>query len=184
LPDDALDAMQAVAYKLAPTDERERARSLFDNWLPHIGGDAARADYEEHEREVARLRAEAVAKIEHSAGIDAVRSLVAEAKLPWSVGVALADATDDKYDSDVVRLLGADGSSEAQFAGAFVTRRFESGGWGWLEALIQREGSELTTDQIALLLLGSRDHPHSWERAAELGTSVEARGQGAAIGGS
>jgi hypothetical protein len=96
LPDDALDAMQAVADKLAPTDERERARSLFDNWLPHIGGDAARADYEEHEREVARLRAEAVAKIEHSAGIDAVRSLVAEAKLPWSVGVALADATDDK----------------------------------------------------------------------------------------
>lgn len=173
LSDHALNVMQAVADKLAPTDEREKGRSLFDEWRPHTGGEAARSDFAEHEREVTRLRAEAIGKVDLAGGFEAVRDLALEVKLPWTVGVALADATGDKYDADVVRLLGSDRSPRAEFAGAFIARRFESDGREWLEESREQAGSDLTDDQVALLVLASRDHPRSWQRAAELGGTVE-----------
>lgn len=173
LPDDALDAMQQVADKLAPTDEREKGRSLFDDWHPFVGSGVPRSDYAEREREVTRLRAEAVAAVERVQGFEAVRQLALEAKLPWAVGVALADATADKYDAQVVRLLSPEPSQLAQFADAYIARRFEASGWEALDALRDQVGSDLTDDQVALLVLASRDHPRSWECVADLGSTVE-----------
>lgn len=149
--------MQAVADKLAPSDARERARSLFDKWTPDIGVDTAKADFKAHEKEIARLRSDAVGKIDDAWGLEGVLQTASEAKLPWTVGSGLADATGARYDEEVVRLLGADDRRQSQFAGAFVTRQFESAGWAWLDDVLLRVGEALTTDQKALLLLASRD---------------------------
>jgi hypothetical protein len=164
--------MQQIADKLQPQDKVSRFQTLFDEWRPFIGGDVERDDFDAYEGEVTRLREEAVHEVDQQGGLDAVLSLAANANLPWAAGTALADATGAVYDDRVVQMLAADGSHIANFAGAFIMRRFEAGGWQWLDATLARNVGQLSAAQIALMLAATRDHPRSWERAEELGEAV------------
>jgi len=170
LPRDEVDRLEELASRMAPESAYSRSLWLFTDHMPHLGNGAKKTDHAVYDSELAAQRRDAVGAIVAEGGLEQVRRLAEESVVPWAVGVALADATGNTHEEDLLPLVGSQDRSRAELAFAYFGRRFEEGGWDWLLEVMDAHES-LTEDQQARLLLSTRDFPASWEAA-------DARGEG------
>lgn len=167
-----VDALDALAAKLEPSDGLERWLWLFTDHMPHLGDETLRRNHAAYEAELATQRQAAVAEIEREAGLDAVRRLAERSVVPWAVGVGLADATGDTHVDPLLPLLDeTDRSPGVELSNAFFARRFATDGWAWLKALLSSH-ADLTDLQQARLLLATRDLAKAWQVVNEVGDAV------------
>jgi len=163
LPGDELSLLEAITQRFAPALPATRHAWLFQDYMPDLGDPLLRDDIHAHDARLTELRSGAVSEIEASGGLDAVSELVRQSKLPWAVGVALADAVGDKYETELPDLVRPEHSPDTDFALAYMGRRFSQAGWSWMERFSAR--TELDAVQRARILLATRDFPRAWEVA-------------------
>ncbi len=170
LPEDALVQLDALVEKLQPKSAFARHEWLFQDHMPHVGDVARREDHEAYTALVADRRRTAIRDIEAEGGLEAVRRLVSQVEVRWSVGIALADAC-PTYDDQLLESLDNDDATDLQLAEQYLSQRFRQEGWLWLDAVLQHH-AEASPLQRARLLLAARDLPRAWEVAEELGREV------------
>ena len=166
LPGGELDSLGAIEQSLAPSDPVRRYGWLFALQLPDLGT-GSRFSEPAYDTALREQRAAAVAEVEQL-GLDAVREFAAQAVDARIVGGCLADATADKYRTEVLAMVTAAPSDE-RLAEGWLARRFQQDGWAWLDQLL---AGELTPEQAALALLTSRDYPKAWHEADTRGAPV------------
>lgn len=170
LGEEDLARLDSVAEAMAPSTAYASVMNLFTDHRPYIGDTGRRDDYAAYERELASQRARGVAAVYEEGGLDLVKKLASTSVVAWTVGVGLADATDEAHDVDLLTDLEASSGFELEMSHAFYARRFESGGWEWLREVLATQGT--TALQKARLLLAARDFPEAWGVAATLGDDV------------
>jgi hypothetical protein len=173
LPTGEVERLKGLMERLSPSSAFVEQSWLFADHMPNIVDVKRRDDLEAFETELTSRRHDAVAAIEGEGGIDAVKRLARESVVPWAVGVALADATQDRHAAELLPALDGEERAEHALAHAYFARLFASLGWDWLDGLLRQES--VTATQRARLLWASRDFPRAWERADEDGDDV-ARG--------
>ena len=166
LPGGELDSLDAIEQSLAPSDPVQRYGWLFALQLPDLGT-GPRFSEPAYDTALREQRAAAVAEVEQL-GLDAVREFAAQAVDARIVGGCLADATADKYRTEVLAMVTAAPPDE-RLAEGWLARRFQQDGWAWLDQLL---AGELTPEQAALALLTSRDYPKAWQAADTRGAPV------------
>jgi hypothetical protein len=171
LDDDALKPLDDLATRLAPTSSYERALPLFEDWDPSLVNMRRRDDSAAYERELGRRRAEAIARVEADSGLDRVLDVSRKSVVPHSVGMALADAVQDKYDTVMIGKLDSEDRVDVQVSWAYLARRFNEAGWGWIISLCETI-ADLSVLQHARLLGLTRDFPRAWEVAEGAGDEV------------
>jgi hypothetical protein len=171
LPSEELSKIDEVGTSLQPTAPQQRDAWLFQSYRPALPGISLRDDHRAYEAALTEHRKEAVADIDAAGGLGALQQLAHEAEQAWWVGVAIADASEAKYEDELLNLLGADDRVEADLGASYAARRFDRDGWTWVEDVLQRFAS-LSAVQRAIILVQTRDYPMAWERADSLGQDV------------
>jgi hypothetical protein len=171
LPAGELEKIDRLQTLLQPCSPVDRHAWLFQDWTPPLEGYSVSRDYSAYQAAVEEARKDAVAEIDGSGGYDAFLRLAREASQAGWVGVAIADATSARYEDSLASLLGAEDPADADLGASYMARRFQQGGWSWLEGLLERTPA-LTAEQRAIVLLQTRDFPKAWQRADELGEEV------------
>jgi hypothetical protein len=169
LPGDVVEVLETVAARFEPSAPIDRRGWLFREHAPEIPDVQRGENFEEYERALADLRAEAAAEILDSCEWEDVKGFVRSLDAPWFIGEALAQAKRFEHECELLELLGSDDKIDETFASGYVSRRFVEAGWEWLDPLVQ---DGLTPRQVARLLVLTRDRPKAWEVADELGNEV------------
>lgn len=171
LPTDELtkidNNIQAV---LTPTDPLEHHAWLFQSDVPDIPTASLRDDYTAYSLALAELRKAAVADVDAHSGFEALRQLARRAMRAGFVGLAVADATEGKYEDELLPMLGSDDAVDAELSLSYAAGRFTRAGWRWVETMLEQQ--TLTSTQQGILLLTTADRPRSWQRADELNEAV------------
>lgn len=171
LPGEELDGLDAIERDLAPTQASASHAWLFEEHMPDLGsGD--KGDYQRYTEELAARRKEAVAAIVADEGVEALLQMAQQSPVPGAVGWALSDASEDRYESDLLDLVDADDSANRTFATGFFAKRFRQAGWEWLDELLAASDS-LSPRTRARLLLTTDDYPRAWEVAEAQGSETE-----------
>ncbi len=170
LPEAEVARLEQVAERFAPTSAGERWRWLFDEHLPDIPDVAHRADFQGHSVALAEVRADAARAIAGSLEWPELHAYAKSIKLPWFFAAALAQAGVLDHEARLIDLLGSDEAADKEFAEGYLSQRFRTEGWAWLEPISQRD--DLSGRQRALLLLLTHDYPVAWERAEGFGQEV------------
>jgi len=171
LPPAELEKIDRLQSLLQPDSPINRHAWLFQDYTPPVEGYSIGRDYQAYEAAVAKARMRAVAEIDNSGGYEALLRLAEMATQAEWVGVAIADATEAKYESELVSLLESPDAAEANLSASYLARRFDQAGWPWLEGLLERYPA-LSAKQQAISLLQTRNYPKAWQRADELGVDV------------
>ncbi len=166
-----LQRLDALEARLRPSQPIANSAWLFADHLPDLGEHRPADDLRRYEAERARHRQQAMGEILRVGGLSDARRLANSSPVPWFVGVAIADATADEYESELLALLEANDSADLQIAHGYAARRFERDGWAWIERLTE-ETTSLSASQKARLLIATRDYPRAWEVAEGLGSAV------------
>jgi len=171
LSQEELAKIDEICVALQPSAPLQRHVWLFQSWRPPLPDRVPRSDHPAYDSALDECRKEAVAEIDSSGGLDALYQLAREATEAWWVGIAIADATGDKYRDQLLPLLGVESATQADLSGGYVARQFRQAGWQWIDSLIDGTAATNAT-QRGTLLLKTSDHPRSWQRADQLGEDV------------
>lgn len=135
VPEGSLEELDAVADMLRPTAPEIRHKRLFggrdfelyeetDNW-------------EEQEQKLNRRRQEAVTEIVAKGGVTLLLSFAEEVSESWRVGSIYGTLTAIADDSVVLpALLESPEKALTQFAGGYVWGRYRTGGWQWVDSVL------------------------------------------------
>jgi hypothetical protein len=171
LPAEELDRLSILVERLAPLEAEPRHEWLFNDWHPELGDYPRRGNLESYMRVLAERRAQAVAEIEATGGLDAIKALAHNVTLAWAVGMATADAGITKYESDFLVLLESEDHVDIELGVNYIERRFRQAGWPWVESLISEE-SILSATQRGIILVRTLDFPKAWDIADAQGEEV------------
>jgi hypothetical protein len=151
----------------------DRNRWLFENH-PQVAFDSSiRGDFEAKEKEIESLRMTAILNLARSQGYPAVKEFAEQVEAPGQVGAALARATHEEFDEQVLTLLIQNPDEQRDLTFGFCSVRFEQSGWDWLDRQLLRSG--LPTTGLSLLLRSAREPIEAADRAGALGPEVESQ---------
>jgi hypothetical protein len=171
LPGEELDALAEIERDLAPSEASAGNAWLFEEHLPDLGsGD--KGDYDRYTEDLAERRKHAVASIVADEGVDALLQTARKSPVPGAVGWALADASEERYESDLLDLVDSDDPAMSTLARGFFAKRFRQAGWPWLEGLLDANES-LGARAYGRLLLVTDDYPKAWEVAEAQGSEYQ-----------
>lgn len=171
LPEDELVPIDELVDELRPASSRVRTRWLFDDYHPDLGDVKWSDDQEGYDVALQNRRTEAIQAVLAEEGLRGVQLLADSLEQPWSIGVALADAS-PTFDHELSIRLGSPDVRDRLLPWPYFARRFAHDGWDWLEDFVA--SSERDASQRARLLLTSSDFPTAWERADEFGEETAA----------
>jgi hypothetical protein len=157
-----------VGERLRPPRASEVHRWLFDDWHPDLGV-SSRDDWTAYNAELERARKAAIVQILTEEGLDAATEMATNVQLPWSVGSAVALAS-NKYDYQALSLLDNADRRLVQFADGFARTRGEGANTIirlWTEHFVGRPLVQ------ARLLQTAAEVTDAWELASQLGEEVE-----------
>lgn len=171
LPSKVIQPIDAIAKQFEPSAPTARLAWLFDEHQPEIPKITWRENHEAYYKELGRLRAETIREISAALEWSGFHAFAATVKLPWVVGAALAASGVKKFESEVMTLLKSANSSDVNLAMSYVSHRFLSERWTWIEQRLADES--LSNEQRGRILVATYDHPKAWEVAHQLGIDVE-----------
>jgi hypothetical protein len=171
LAEEELQHLEALEARLRPSQPMVNSAWLFANQMPDLEEHRPADDLHRYEEELAQRRQLAMGEILRRGGMSDARLLAKSSPVPWSVDVAIADATADEFESELLTLLEADDSADIQIAHGYAARRFVREGWAWIQRLTE-DTSSLGAGQKARLLIATQDYPRAWEVAEGLGKTV------------
>jgi hypothetical protein len=176
LPEDDLQALDAIANQLAPNDPIEESLWLFEDDFPDLGDDSKghedQYDHDVYTEALWQRRRIAAQTILDAEGWDGILRAVEQVDpekvggTSWALGRATAQIDGGAHDHHAIALLS--GPREALATG-YLVARFQTAGWSWLEDNIENQVPEVQ----AKLLLISQDYPRSWEHALALGVDTD-----------
>jgi hypothetical protein len=170
LPEDDVNRLAAIADSLAPPDPVEANRWLFDEHFPDLG--KGREDHEIRTADVEAARVAAIAQILDGHGIGALLDLARLVKYPGMAGVSAAARATVELDEWVVSLLDDSDHRLVDFAAGYSWERVRTAGWPWVTERLDTFAGRSAVQ--ARLLLRSDDVQAAWQKAAGLGSDVEA----------
>lgn len=170
LPSAELVRIEEVTKIFQPIAPSKQLAWLFNEYMPDIPD--VRPGSSDYDSTLTQLRTQAAAKISKSMIWPEIHSFAIGMKLPWSVGISLAQAAIATYDREMLALLDANGLADIQFASGYLSKRFQAEGWSWLEHHIS-EGNP-SPEQSGRLLLVTGDFPKAWEVAEATHAAVAA----------
>jgi hypothetical protein len=144
MPAEELDRMRAIAASVEPGGDPRRHARLFD-WRKW--GQARAGDQRLRERQRA-----AVADVMAN-GIDELRLLTLEVKIPWEVGTLAAGHSDAGLDPAILAWLDSEEGNLRQAAIAFSRARLRQLGMDWLWSLLS--ASDVTSDRARASLMAA-----------------------------
>ena len=164
LPEEELRLISEIEATVEPTDAVIQAAWLFADHMPDLGDQRRRHDFHEYESVLAERRRDAVADVLRFQGFEGVRRLATDSPVSWAIGVALADASADRYEDELLHLVDSQEPSDVEIGLGYAGRRFGRDGWDWIERVLG-DPSSFSVCQRARLLLATRDFPRAWEVA-------------------
>ena len=169
LPSDQVDELEHLRDLFTPVDVGHRYLWLFANRVT-LGDGRRTDDFAENRKAIDVRRADAVEMILHQEGLVGVFNFAIEAQVSGQVGASLSAAVDADVE-ELVGWLDATDNEHAALAFGFFAHRFTTGGWPWLDELINRN-RWLSPATLASLLRVSWDPREAAERADRLGMQV------------
>lgn len=166
-----IELLRSLLEKLAPADSVSRVRWLFDHHMPDLPQEGGEEFESGRYREAVRFhRREALEDLIESGGSEAVLDLAREAKYPFFVGTAVADADADEIGLTLLDYIDQEDTQLVSAATGWTTRK-GSEDWAWIDEMVRRfRGRPLA---VARLLLVSHDLTSAWS-VAEQDESVDA----------
>lgn len=164
LPEEELAQFDQLATRFQPESAYLRLVGMFQSDIPNIG--ARRVDdHEGFQRELGRLRVEAIKEIGAKGGLDDITKLAHDATVHGAVGISLAHLG-SSYDSELLGWLAIESPDDlTQTAMSYFLARYTSDGFGVITGLLARD--DLTIEQRARLLLVARENlTEAWAIAA------------------
>ena len=169
LPDGDLQRLMTIAGTLESEDPIDRARLLFEDWLP-VGV----ADRAEAEKVSAQRRRQEVAKLASSGGAKAILELAGKVKLPQFVATASAEGISDEKVLIEILDSASTGSVLEDFvialSGALRWTRGEAFEQRFLTIARERGWSDA---KMAVLLLAWPEVPATWHLVEMLGSGAK-----------
>ncbi|NLV73679.1 MAG: hypothetical protein GXY52_03190, partial [Chloroflexi bacterium] len=158
------DRLDSLITVLTPRSPTYRYRILFENTVhnqPRVEG-----TYKERQERLWRERVQAITEIYQLGGIDEVLEFSHSVGLSGVVGSAFADAVDAISDNQIFpTIFGSLDSSIRQFLRSFVSNRFLSLGWKWVDGI---DVNNWPVKWIAQLLMNLPCTPATWDRVDKL----------------
>jgi hypothetical protein len=161
LPSEEIEALTSAAAQLEPHDPLFKYRRLF-----------AQRDFDLYEEtdnfveQAQRLferRKDAVRELHGAGGVLAVRQLADSVESPGQLGFAFgAIASPDDEKQIIPGLFESESSSIVQFGAGFVSGRFRTQGWEWVDSL---DIAAWSNDDKAVLLSYLPFSSETWSRA-------------------
>lgn len=169
LPARAVDKLEAIQARFEPQDLISKYAWLFTASMPDLR-QSREETWETEEAKVFEARIEALRQILASGGLSMIINLAEVAEDSHSVGYVLGKAELLVDDSEVLPvLLTADSKKLHTFALGYVSGRFASGGWKWVEQLLITQWSPEQAGTLATVLPFER---RTWEFVERLGADV------------
>ncbi len=148
-PDMEIARLDAVAEALAPRDPALQVTWLFANFHLDLGNPAHLGNYDAHEADLARHRAETVNQLRQDDSLASVEHLVDLAGLPHLVGEALA--VDQSNVDDSIRMWLRHSPTRRHAALGYIRQRISQRGPSYADEMIHH--LESPDDQAAVLLV-------------------------------
>lgn len=168
LPEAEVEQLEALGSALESSDPIDKARQLFDDWLPGFP-----TDYVEAEKQISQRRSVAVGRLVEELGSGAVLDLARKVRLPALVASAAAVGIDnDGVLNDLVDQASCDPELEEfaiSLAGSLRWTRGEAFDESILMIATERGWSPVRT---ATMLLGWPELPETWDLVAGLGSDA------------
>lgn len=167
LASEELDKLESVAVDLEPTNPLVRHSWLFTEHSPDIADSTRRQeDFEKYDRHLAELRSAAAVEIVENSKWDEVQTFVEKSVVPEEFGRGVADLSKSSIEQIIVPLLISENHIVSRMAFGYVGTKFRSGGWGWLQPILDGDTSDVIR---GALLAMTRDYPSAWIIADEFG---------------
>ncbi len=139
---DAEWAFDAETIKLISevTDNLEPQKSIYRHQRLFSERDfdllEEKGNYEEQYQELGKQRQKAVQEISDSGGFKAILEFLEIVESPWRVGIAFGSLVENKVEQNILpELLESEHKPLAQFAAGFISGRYYSRGWEWIDSL-------------------------------------------------
>lgn len=159
-----VDRIAALADRLAPSRPVYRHQRLFINRDFDLYEE--KGDFEEQRKKLEERRQAAVKDVYLNEGMEGVIAFARAVKSPWNVGIAIGAAESAEADHAIVPdLLESDEEALVNFAAGFVSSRFRSRGWEWVDTI---DTSRWTPAQIGRFLTCLPFTAATWERVERL----------------
>lgn len=168
LPPGELSVLKDLARRLEPSRDPRRFSSLFGWNAPVPGLRLGEPGYDE---ELSALQARAITDV-LAHGLDDLELLVADVKVPQTIGLRLAEMS-EVPENGVVAWLEADESNLRAAALAYARRRLLDVGFGWLRSLLS-SSSLLAGQARASLMTAVPFKKEYWSQVDTLDEALQA----------
>jgi len=159
-----VDKIARIAEQLAPQAPELRYQRFFNE--SDLGMFEEKGNYEDQRIELEDRRKKAIEEIASNGGVEAVFAFAITVQSPWRVGIAFGAVKGNEIDCMVLpALLESKDKLLTQFVCGFVIRRFQIGGWQWVDSI---ETSGWTPEEIGQFLSFLPFILCTWERVTRL----------------
>lgn len=159
-----VDEIASIAERLSPTAPFFRHQRLFSERDFDLYEE--KGNYKEQFRELENRRQRAIEEVASKGGVQEVLEFAKTIQSPWRVGIAFGPEAGTDADGVVLpALLESDQESLTKFAEGFVSGRFRSLGWQWVDSI---DTSQWTPTQVGQFLSFLPFTQDTWERSKRL----------------
>ena len=160
MSNERINRIEEVAAKLAPDNPSQLHRSLFAYGSVHVH--SATNAWKSERKKLRERQQGAIQEVLTWGGPDAVSQLAEEVDDSGSVGEALGKIAGPPIDACILpTALEAESQKRAMFASGYVSGRFETSGWDWVDKLDRGCWSASQTGQfLCYLPFGQK----TWDR--------------------
>jgi hypothetical protein len=163
LPSERVDQIAKVAERLEPSAPALRHRRLFSNRIDLY---EEKGDYQRQEEALNERRRVAISEILQGGGVQAVLAFGESVESPWRVGFALGTLGNGVIDQALLpNLLLTENVALTRMVGSFVSGRYATQGWPWVDQLPAREW---TPEEIGQFFAYLPFTEATWERVVLL----------------
>ena len=144
----AVAEIDTVVKRLTPESTELEFKHLFsDRDYDLMDGEG---DFEEQQRRLAKVRADAMDTILETGGTLAALAFARSVASPFEVGSALVGIENEKIERDFLpSLLNSEDEADTQFLSGFIRGKFRKMGWMWVDRIL---GDEWTDKQKSVFL--------------------------------
>jgi hypothetical protein len=161
LPSEEIETLSSVAAQLEPRDPLFKYRRLFAQRDFDLYEESD--NFVEQAQKLLERRKDAVRELHVAGGVLAVRQLAESVEAPGQLGFAFgAIASPDDENQIIPDLLESESPSIIQFSAGFVSGRFRTQGWAWVDSL---DLAAWSIDDKTVLLSYLPFSSETWSRA-------------------